>query len=425
MKVLLSFLGTSKYQKCSYYFENKENIVKGVKYIQEAMVELFLKKFENFKVYIFITDEAKKKNWDNKLEKILITKYGEEKIKPVKIPSINSEAEIWELFDIVYSSIPEKSEVIIDITHAFRSIPMLAVILINYAKILKNIKVNGIYYGAIEILGPFSEIEKIPEEKRIAPIINLTSFLKLMEWTEASFEFSRYGISKKLKDLTMAEVIPRLKKSKGKDENAKKLNFIANQLDNFTKCITTVRGKDLLFSINYSQIKSYLEDVKTTLKIKPLKPLVNIILDKIDNFNNNDILNFIPAVEFCIKHNLIQQAITILLEGVITYFCEKFQFDYIDISKRNLISQVMNIKTKNIPENKWEEPANKNIEITKQLLKKVDKEIANIFCKLQDMRNDINHAGFKPNSRKVETFEKKLKDFFEKIKEEISICEKS
>lgn len=39
----------------------------------------------------------------------------------------------------------EGDEIIFDITHSFRSIPMLAITIMNYAKVLKNCKLKEVY----------------------------------------------------------------------------------------------------------------------------------------------------------------------------------------------------------------------------------------------------------------------------------------
>ena len=71
----------------------------------------------------------------------------------VEIPEGKSEAEIWEIFNIVFGSLEREDEVVFDITHAFRSIPMLAIVILNYAKMMKKVTLSGIYYGAFEVLG--------------------------------------------------------------------------------------------------------------------------------------------------------------------------------------------------------------------------------------------------------------------------------
>ena len=82
--------------------------------------------------------------------------------------------------------INENDDIVFDITHSFRSIPMLAVTVINYAKIVKKCHLKGVYYGAYEAA-------QNNENKKIAPIINLTAFNEILEWTYAADAFMTYG----------------------------------------------------------------------------------------------------------------------------------------------------------------------------------------------------------------------------------------
>src|SRR5699024_4490556 len=84
----------------------------------------------------------------------------------IEIPNGKSTEEIWEIFQIVYDLIEKGDELLFDITHGFRSLPMLNMVLINYAKLLKEITVSGIFYGNWE--ARYTE-----KNKEYSPIWNL------------------------------------------------------------------------------------------------------------------------------------------------------------------------------------------------------------------------------------------------------------
>ncbi len=87
--------------------------------------------------------------------------------------------------------------------------------------------------------------------------------------------------------------------------------------------------------------------------------------------------------------------------------------DYKKEEDRNLIDTVFAIKSKNIEQNEteWNNFATQNRVKIYDIL---ENDIVNIiykkFDELSQLRNDINHAGFKNNSRKADKFEKALKD---------------
>ncbi len=416
-KIFISFLGTNKYIPCNYYFMDKnKNYVKNVEFIQEALIEIFFKqKYDNSLFLFFLTKKAKEVNWNNLETRIKNKVSNFFQIKPIDIPDGKSEKEIWEIFEKVYENIPEKSSIIFDITHAFRSIPMLAISLLNYAKVLKNIKVEGIYYGAVETLGTRKEIENMPLNQRNAPIFELTQFNELIDWSNAAYDFINYGIATKLKEMNIEKIKPVLKATKGKDEIAQKIRFISNELDKISLSLSTVRGKEIYEDLNFTKIREYLKEIKDNIKIQPFKPLVVKINNKISDFEKGDIKNLFLASKFCYEHNLIQQSITILQEAIITYYCEKFNFNYTDLEKRNLIAQLFIIKNRNIPENKWKSPAGDNKYLTKQILNKIDRNFANYYNSLTNLRNDINHAGFLENRIEAGGFKKKIENYYKKI----------
>lgn len=203
---LFSFLGTGKYEPCYYYLtvENEKIVTDNYCcYIQESILNLLEKVNKKIdEIVIFITDEAWEANWiKNNNEKYhlpglkdTLEKYdGKYIVTPVKIPSGQSEPELWDIFDRVFEQIDQKDEIIFDITHSFRSIPIVAMIILNYAKFVKGCDIGGIYYGAIEALCSFQELAKMPIEERVCPVFNITSFVELLDWTVGIDKFISTG----------------------------------------------------------------------------------------------------------------------------------------------------------------------------------------------------------------------------------------
>src|SRR5690625_1692057 len=188
-KVFISFLGTGRYKPCVYKSHDGEKS-RVVEYVQEAILDLYCREYgEGDKAFFFLTQQAEKQHWD-KLEGVLGER--EFQIVPVKnLPDGHTEKEIWDIFELVYSHLEEEDRVILDVTHGFRSLPMLQIVLLNYARSLKNITVEHILYGAFESLGiPLFKIdEEIPDPAdREVPILNLTSFSAIQSWAFRSEE---------------------------------------------------------------------------------------------------------------------------------------------------------------------------------------------------------------------------------------------
>lgn len=86
-------------------------------------------------------------------------------------------------------SVPENSEIIFDITHAFRSIPVIVLLASAFLEKARNVKIKGVYYGQYD-----------PKNNR-ASIFDLTPAIKLLDWLTATDTFINTGSSQKLGQL--------------------------------------------------------------------------------------------------------------------------------------------------------------------------------------------------------------------------------
>ena len=361
-KVMFAFLGTQNYLPCNYLLNDEK--VSDVRFVQEAIASLFCKDWTGGdKIVIFLTKGAKDKNWvdnghkDRDGKPLEGLKHRLESLKlnveivPKEVPTGQSEVEMWKIFDDVFNQINDGDEVVFDLTHGFRSLQLLAITILNYARVLKNIKINGVYYGAFESLGTTGDVEEMDIEDRDAPIFNLTPFIYLFNWTSAIDDFLTYGDAKYINALTNERATPILRDTKGKDEGAKNLKKLGAQLEKLSELIQTSRGLSVIRGFDFDNLRKLININKESI-LKPINPLLDEIASKIENFDNGDIKNGYAAVEWCIQHNLIQQGYTILQETMISEVVAKhFGEDEIaDKNKRVLVSQAIIIKYRKIPE---------------------------------------------------------------------------
>jgi CRISPR-associated Csx2 family protein len=428
---LFSFLGTGKYEPCYYYLtvgNKKINDNNYRCYIQESLTNLLPKIDKQLdEIVIFITDEAWEANWiKNNNDKYVLPglkdtleKYkGEYTVTSVKIPSGESEQELWQIFDRMFDQINPKDEIILDITHSFRSIPIIGTIILNYAKFVKGCDIGGIYYGAVEALCPPWELKNMPIEDRYCPVFNLTSFVELLDWTVGIDKFVSTGDVRQVASLIDIE-----RKRFGRLGEYDKANFfkhLKTSIYSYTNSIATCRGKEL--SKRALDLKSKLEEITDSpelVHIKPIKPLLEKMSTELKTYTNNEHNNMLKVVKWCCEHNLIQQGITILQEGVVTFLCERYGLNPND-EDREIINQAAAIKklsdmnSEKTPLERWGKEARQNEHLVNQLL---DDEYFNKAAKflgsMVDTRNDINHGGWRKAPFKPETIEKNLEKFLE------------
>lgn len=420
-----SFLGTGKYVKCNYALDGIK--IDAICYVQEALIDIFLKKGIKIDgIYIFKTKEATTANW------ISNAKYPNESglfgvlkkyegivntIEAVDIPSGEIEEELWDIFDKVLGKINYKDEIIFDITHSFRSLPVLALIILNYAKFVKKCEIKGMYYGAVEALGvPANEIEKkLKLEDRNAPIFNLTPFVNLLDWTVGIDRFIEDGDSRYINKLIEYGKGELLKKGMKDDKNI--LEKVGKSIQNYTNNVAVCRGK--LVSSDGIELKEKIDfafNISEKSYIKPMTPLIENIKNYFDNFTDDEDKNMIQVVKWCRDHNMIQQGLTILEEGIITYFCNRLGVDKCDRKIRDAIGQAFYIKRNNLSPDEWKDEARLHKDIVNKILEREDSDkLAKIIYNIQGVRNDINHAGWRNNSMPYDTFAKKLNSFIDDV----------
>ena len=222
---LLTFLGTGRYQKTCYTWQDKEV---ETPYVAEALSEFL----QPEKVTVLVTKEAKEAHWEN-LHQALANRFS---ATEVLIPSGKSEAEVWQIFDAVVSAVEPDSKVLFDITHAFRSIPMLVLLASAFLQKARNVEISGVYYGAFDV------------NRDRPPIFELTPAIKLLEWLTATDKFLSTGSSEELGKLlsTIQGDFYRAGKQKGAELKPTKLKSFGDRIQGLSRSIELLRPVDLM-----------------------------------------------------------------------------------------------------------------------------------------------------------------------------------
>ncbi|GIV28183.1 MAG: hypothetical protein KatS3mg027_1997 [Bacteroidia bacterium] len=431
-KIFLSFLGTNNYKECVYEFTGEDLKIQ-TEFTQIAIIKKH--KNEINKYLFFLTKDAKEKNWsgENKLlSKILSENIDKCLIHEIDIPNGFNTQELLDIFDKLVNNVDQNSQLIIDVTHSFRSLPLNLSSVINYLKVTKNVYVEKIYYGAFEVLGNPRDVENIPVENRIVKMLDITYLDAINEWTLAIYNFLEYGRAEKLKHLSEKDIKPILSETKGKDITASTIRNVTKELSEFMDAIYTCRSKDILDFLKTKLLKMLSEIDKI---INPnenyLIPQLYIPFQKLKNQinklnENNHYFAFLKIVEWCLRYNWIQQGYTILNEGLLSYFMAICNEDEIAIESNNnsreIFSKTIRIAENNIPEHEWIVKNDDEKEKIKSIICKINNSpiLANlvkekIFSEISDIRNDINHAGFRNNSMSSKNISNKLRELYLKV----------
>lgn len=399
---LITFLGANKYSPVRYSLDGK--ISELTPFVQEAIIELYKNKFKDGCVVVLLTKTSKIKNWLSKKDseeayqetglcerlENLSSKYGLNlSIREIEILEKCREENLWAIFEKITESINEKDEIIFDITHSFRYIPVFALSALYYSNIAKGAKVEAILYGAFE----YGKNEDTAENRRIVPLFDLTLSVRVLEWSVAINRFLDTGDVSLLKELSSEKLLPIRKETKG--AKGAKLNKFINSLEKFSKDAQTCRAPE--FEKDIKKILELLPEAKKEVNIvKPLEPLMERMQEEFSELKNGNInLN---VAEWCLRKGLVQQGLTILREELVNYvFLKRYPGE--DITHREYRKNVEDLLNAEGP-----------------LDLEIEKELKKLWDELCEYRNNINHAGWSQNVHEPQDFKDKLANFISRAK---------
>lgn len=372
MKKLFTFLGTGKYENVFYVYDSKKTYTK---FVQEELCNIV---GNDTKVIVYLTKKAREKNWIELKDIFIKNKIN---YKTIDIFDGNNNNEIWENFNLLYEEIEEGDEIYIDVTHSFRSIPFIVISVLNYAKFIKGIQIKDIYYGAYGA-----------KENDIAPIFNLSVFNNITDWTIGAEKFINTGDSVQLCEMINYVIKPILKETGGHNDEAKVLEKIEANLKDFSVGLYTVRGNKI--SEYGMALKDSLREIKKIdiNELKPFEKILDKIYEKVYFYSGDVVKDIHNTVKLCRDLNLIQQAYTFLRENIVNYVCISRGLDIYNNEDRDVAEDLLH--------------DNKNgVEISD---KGTEHKLVSLFKNTRNYRNDLSHAGYRPNPMKYNKFKEKL-----------------
>ncbi len=119
------------------------------------------------------------------------------KVCCVLIPFAKDTKEQIEILSVISEYLQDKEKVVMDVTHGFRHLPMLALVAARFLKRIKDIDVQHIYYGALEMT-----------KDNQTPVLVLDGMLSMLDWVDALTTFDKDGDYGEFADLLIAEGLP-------------------------------------------------------------------------------------------------------------------------------------------------------------------------------------------------------------------------
>ncbi|MHB1407898.1 MAG: TIGR02221 family CRISPR-associated protein, partial [Desulfitobacteriaceae bacterium] len=324
-------------------------------------------------VIIFLTEKARQGNWSTRgkngelslqeeLAELLKEKeYAGIRVRTVDVSEGFSTKDMWSIFQVVENNVDVGDQVIFDITHSFRSLPFLSLLLLNYTRVFRKITIEGIVYGAFEALGRKDTVQNMPMSERLVNIVDLKEFVKLLDWTVAADHFVKAGDTEDLYRMAEAELSPLRAKLKSTDENLNQLSWLLQNLHDFSQQAATCRTRTILRkTIPRIANNAVMVGDGSEPYIQALLPILDVVRGRMAGMlDGNDIQTVNALVCWCLEHDKIQQAWTVLRENVISYLCLAAGYKEHGLKgecgkERDLTSKAAKVLALRLPVEKWD-----------------------------------------------------------------------
>ena len=98
------------------------------------------------------------------------------------IPYAENETEQAQILLELARAVEPDENIVLDVTHGFRHLPMLALVAARYLKYVRRVTVQDVYYGALEMT-----------QNGVTPVLNLGGMLHMLDWVEALAVYEHSG----------------------------------------------------------------------------------------------------------------------------------------------------------------------------------------------------------------------------------------
>jgi CRISPR-associated Csx2 family protein len=374
-------------------------------------------------IYILLTDKSREKNWENEvridkdtqrpienegLRSRLSKIEGDCNVVDVDIKDgINSE-QILQNFSIIFNRLKEGDDLYFDLTHGFRYLPMLILVLGKYAELLKNVNVKHISYGNFEMKDASTGV---------APVIDLMALSSLQDWTQAASSYLKHGNANQLVGLNSQTLDPLLRNQETRSKNAVDLKSLTDNLLKVVEERRTCRGLDIVKSKSVKYLLAAISSIGDNDDIKPLTPLIQKIKDSLSVFDpHSNVMNVFRAGRWCYDNGLYQQAITLYYENMLTYICDKCNIKINNEGLRETVKYSLQDKKTGLKD----KPDFRSFSKDKKLFDALINNpyvltLAEVFNKYVDTRNDMEHSDMRANSYSYTTITQNIKSFMDEV----------
>ena len=342
---LITALGAGKYEPVTYRWNAHTY---ETSFVQEAFVHWLKPEV----TCVLLTEKARETHWNNLCQRL----QEHTQTVAIDIPDGKRESELWQIFTAISDAVHEGDEIAFDITHGFRSLPVLALLTIAYLKQIKQVKVRYILYGAFDA-----------KDEQGTPVFDLTPFADLLEWLVAAKMFTATGDSSELGRL-IQEVQNDAYRNRGAyGENLPRaLKNFGMALEGVSNDLLLARVPNLPDSIRRLAQRQSEANTEVGQWTQPLTLLLDKIAAAYAPFQDDSLPTQAKLIRWYLNHNHIVQAMTLAREWVVSDYARQKSLSRDDAEG----------------------------ELNQRANNQENDELVQLWSSIRNIRNDLAHCGF-------------------------------
>ena len=407
---IISFLGFNNYQETTYVHPSDSGKQSTTPFFQEALIDFF----DQDILYIFLTKTVETKlprgatqsNWEALQDRLKNSKVKLEAV--YNVPEGNSPEDSWLIFDKITECLNHGDKVVLDLTHSFRSIPVIALLAISYLRTVRQVTVEGLVYGAFN-----PNVQGQPTQT-----YDLLPMLGLLDWIAATDRFVKVGDGVPLAEL-LKNAIPGTERQHNPAVRplGSQLDLASKIIGEISQAIALVRPLETLeLTVRLEEILNRADD-GFDQRAKPFTLIAGQLLEEYGQFALSDSLDSeslsrnlwlqFQMIDWYMKRGQVMQAMTLAGEWLISVVAYRLGSNHLLDSRKQVGFALNNgsaILQKKQPQ--------KSSEFDQAFQALPDyEELSDLRGILSEIRNDLAHVGMNKNPKSA----KKLVDLANQI----------
>ncbi|MGB9661672.1 MAG: TIGR02221 family CRISPR-associated protein [Moorellaceae bacterium] len=389
----LCFLGTGKYEVTTYVWkEGSDERSYETHLFPEAVARIFRPE----KIFVLVTPQAR----EHENFKTLCERLGD-LVERLDIPEGKSEPEIWAIFQKCTEAVTEGDTILLDVTHAFRSLPLLIFAVAGYLRRTKSVTIQRIVYGAYDAR----------DEHNRSPVLDLTPLMDLLDWLSGAEALLRRSDAEIMGE-KLDQTHRRLYKIQATEELPLHLQKVANSLQKLSKALYLCCPLDVMRIANY--LLPQLDKAVTEAEkwAKPFGVILSQVRSEVaalahhqpEVLDADNLRKQLALIDHYLSKGLTIQAVTLAREWVVSWAIgQRGQGDWLDEDLRKEVEYALGAMAA-VRQGKQDRVPDWAAGLPRA------EQVSSLWTQLAHLRNTLAHCWMRKDSPSVKTIEDKARE---------------